>query len=172
VAFNDPVDTLPASAITGQIQGSQLAADSIDGKTITGALIRTGTAPAARLEMGPVALGVPQLTGYTGDTRESTPGELAFTRPSHAQLAGDQLELQLSAGVYPIGGGAPAWSCCRKRSTEVFSARPACRHPPCRSPASAASCCPAPCKSSTGTCLSLVRTDRIQERGNVGLTLE
>jgi hypothetical protein len=108
VAFNDPVDTLPASAITGQIQGSQLAADSIDGKTITGALIRTGTAPTARLEMGPVALGVPQLTGYTGDTRESTPGELAFTRPSHAQLAGDQMTAQLSAGVYPIGGITPA----------------------------------------------------------------
>jgi hypothetical protein len=122
VAFNDPVDTLPASAITGQIQGSQLAADSIDGKTITGALIRTGTAPAARLEMGPVALGVPQLTGYTGDTRESTPGELAFTRPSHAQLAGDQLELQLSAGVYPIGGRprpGPAVGSVRRKYSQL-----------------------------------------------------
>lgn len=39
--FTDPVTTLPADAITGQITGSQLAADAIDGKTITGALIRT-----------------------------------------------------------------------------------------------------------------------------------
>jgi hypothetical protein len=41
MAFRNPVHTLPASRITGQIQGSQLAADAIDGKLITGATIRT-----------------------------------------------------------------------------------------------------------------------------------
>jgi hypothetical protein len=35
------VTSLPASSITGQITGSQIAADAIDGKTITGATLQT-----------------------------------------------------------------------------------------------------------------------------------
>jgi hypothetical protein len=54
VPFRDPVTTLPADAITGPIQGSQLAADAIDGKTITGATVRTGDATTyPRIEMPP-----------------------------------------------------------------------------------------------------------------------
>lgn len=50
--FRDPVTTLPADAITGPIQGSQLAADAIDGMVITGATVRT-SAGYPRIELAP-----------------------------------------------------------------------------------------------------------------------
>jgi hypothetical protein len=60
MAFRNPITSLPGSAITGPINGAQLtpgsvagtalAADSIDGKTITGAVIRT-SATVPKIEL-------------------------------------------------------------------------------------------------------------------------
>lgn len=52
MAFRNPVRLIPASSIVGQIQGSQLAADAIDGKVITGATVRT-SAGYPRIELAP-----------------------------------------------------------------------------------------------------------------------
>lgn len=73
MGFRNPLTSMallefPTSGLTGVIQGSQLAADAIDGKTITGALIRTA-ATGQRIEIDSVADG--QFRFYTGIFEES-----------------------------------------------------------------------------------------------------
>jgi hypothetical protein len=52
MGFRNPVRTIPADGIIGPIQGTQLAADAIDGKVITGATVRT-SAGYPRIELAP-----------------------------------------------------------------------------------------------------------------------
>lgn len=52
MAFRNPARWLPATRITGQISGSQLKADAIDGKVITGATVRT-SAGFPRIQLDP-----------------------------------------------------------------------------------------------------------------------
>lgn len=67
MAFRNPLTSLPASGIVGQIQGSQLAADSINGKTITGATIQTAAA-GQRISM------LPPGGAYTDDRLQMDSG--------------------------------------------------------------------------------------------------
>ncbi|MFJ8188078.1 hypothetical protein [Streptomyces sp. NPDC096105] len=71
VPFRNPTTTLPASAIEGEIQGSQLAADAIDGKLITGSTIRTA-ADGKRILLTPEG----DIILFSGAASETAPGEL------------------------------------------------------------------------------------------------
>lgn len=71
MAFRNPLTSIPASGIIGQIQGSQLAADSIDGKVITGANIRTA-ATGNRVELDGTSFW-DRVLFYTGDAGETVP---------------------------------------------------------------------------------------------------
>lgn len=77
VAAADAAAALDA-ATNGIVPGSRLAADALDGKTITGANIRTA-ATGQRWEMdgGGVA---DRLQGFTGDPQETAPGGLFVSR--------------------------------------------------------------------------------------------
>lgn len=76
--FRNPVTSLPASAITGQIGGSQLAADAIDGKTITGALIRSA-ATANRVEISSTEPGgFAEIDLYTENPTDTPANLVAF----------------------------------------------------------------------------------------------
>lgn len=55
MAFRNPIRSIPAAGIIGLITGSQLAADSIDGKTITGAEFQTAQNGSPRILIGPGA---------------------------------------------------------------------------------------------------------------------
>ncbi|MEU0788024.1 hypothetical protein ABZ341_41660 [Streptomyces sp. NPDC006173] len=72
MAFRNPVRSLPADRITGQIQGSQLAADAIDGKVITGSTIRTGLPGTTRILLAPSG----NLYFYTGNPDEVYPARI------------------------------------------------------------------------------------------------
>ncbi|MEV4557779.1 hypothetical protein AB0K51_12355 [Kitasatospora sp. NPDC049285] len=86
MAFDNPITTLPGSAITGPIDGGQLidgsvvgtklSADAIDGKVITGAVIRT-TAGTPRIQL---QSSDNTLTAEDGTTSfaQLTPGKLLF----------------------------------------------------------------------------------------------
>lgn len=74
MAFRNPTHSLPADRITGQIQGSQLAADAIDGKVITGATVQT-SADGARVVVGPDDA----VRFYSGSARETSPGLITTT---------------------------------------------------------------------------------------------
>ena len=86
MGFRNPVTTLPATAITGQITGSQLAADAIDGKTVTGAVLQTAHTPPNIQLVPETAFAVldtqgapfypPGLVYNSGDPLEQTPGYL------------------------------------------------------------------------------------------------
>lgn len=67
MGFKNPLN-LPPGAITG----SMLAADAINGKTITGAKIRTAAPPALRWELTSDAVNL--LRAYSGTAQETSPG--------------------------------------------------------------------------------------------------
>lgn len=67
MGFRNPLNFPP-----GSITGSMLAADSIDGKTITGAKIRTAAPPAMRWELTSDAVNL--LRAYSGDGSFPDPG--------------------------------------------------------------------------------------------------
>lgn len=71
MAFRNPVRYLPADHIVGQIQGTQLAADAIDGKVITGATVQTA-ATGRRIVMAPDGA----TYYYTGAAGELDPGRI------------------------------------------------------------------------------------------------
>jgi hypothetical protein len=75
MAFRNPVTSLPASSITGVIQGSQLAADAIDGKTITGALIRSAES-ANRVEIASTPFGGFAEIDFFTETESDVPGNV------------------------------------------------------------------------------------------------
>ena len=117
-----------AADIIGFIEGSQLAADSIDGKTITGATIRTA-AVGARWEMGEEGFGS-YLFGYGGDPLElqssyilATTDRMTFKSPllageSRATLdliTGPVPEIQVVAGIGTIG--PISWDASNKVTT-------------------------------------------------------
>lgn len=65
MSFRNPITTIAADQIIGEIAGSQLAADAIDGKTITAALIRTA-ATGERVEMTPTGIKTYDAFGLSG----------------------------------------------------------------------------------------------------------
>lgn len=69
--FRNPTTSLPASSLEGQITGDQIAADAIDGKTITGALIRTA-ATGRRVELTPDG----RIVFHTGQASQTATGEI------------------------------------------------------------------------------------------------
>lgn len=81
MAFRNPVRSLPASSITGQIVGTQIApnsittghlrVDALDGRLITGSTIRTAAA-GTRLELDPDGV----IRMFSGATAETAPGQL------------------------------------------------------------------------------------------------
>ena len=82
MSFRDPITSLPAAGITGKILGTQLDADAINGKTITGALFRTDTGQPGhlrRLEMDAGTGSAGDLRFYTGLATETAPGHLTMT---------------------------------------------------------------------------------------------
>ncbi|GGZ64976.1 hypothetical protein GCM10010387_67580 [Streptomyces inusitatus] len=105
--FKDPTTALPASAIEGQIQGDQISADAIDGKTITGALIRTGPTGTRRVELTPDGrvrfhTGHPAQTGageirtsLTSDLPGWAEGHIVIRPPVHGGYAPPELDLFL-----------------------------------------------------------------------------
>jgi hypothetical protein len=86
------IDSVNASAIVGFIEGSQLAAESIDGKTITGALIRTAPAPDARWEMSGSAVVANRIQGFTGLSDESYPALLSVMGQPEMTVDGHTLK--------------------------------------------------------------------------------
>jgi hypothetical protein len=77
MGFRNPTN-IPPGSITdvmladGSVTGPKLSFDAIDGKTITGALIRTAAPPALRWEM--TSLVANQLLAYSGLGTETAPG--------------------------------------------------------------------------------------------------
>lgn len=71
MGFRNPVRSLPATRITGQLSGTQLKADAIDGKTITGATVQTAKT-GRRIMLAPDG----NTYWYTGATGEFAPGRI------------------------------------------------------------------------------------------------
>lgn len=88
-------------AENGIIPGSRLAADAIDGKTITGATIRTAAA-GARVELRSDQAN--RIRGYTGDAAETTPGSF-----DTGLLLGTKFDGATSTDVPNPGGDRPFW---------------------------------------------------------------
>lgn len=71
--LNFPPGSITAAMLAdGSVTGPKLSFDAIDGKTITGALIRTAAPPALRWEMTSAVAN--QLLAYSGDVGEVDPG--------------------------------------------------------------------------------------------------
>ncbi len=71
MGFRNPITSLRADQITGQLEGTQIAADAIDGKVITGATVQTAASgPRVALEPGWAS----DVHLYVGDAQESAPG--------------------------------------------------------------------------------------------------
>lgn len=98
MAFRNPVHTLPASRITGQITGPQikagaitadhLTATAIDGKTITGALLRSA-ASANRVEISSTAPGAfAEIDLYTETPTDAPATLVAFGAASGGRALG------------------------------------------------------------------------------------
>lgn len=77
MGFRNPINGIPPSAITedmladGSVSGTKLTADAIDGKTITGATLRTAAA-GERVVVRPDG-GAGVIEFFTGDAAELTP---------------------------------------------------------------------------------------------------
>ncbi|MGW4205018.1 hypothetical protein [Streptomyces sp. NPDC004726] len=95
--FRNPTTTLPADAIEGPIQGSQLAADAIDGKVITGSTVRT-SATGRRIVMTPDG----RLELWSGLPGE-TPGVLEADLATDGEMSMGRVRL-----VAPTHGPSPA----------------------------------------------------------------
>lgn len=81
MGFRSPLNGIPPSGITADmladesVTGSKLSADAIDGKTITGAFIRTA-ATGKRWELSSAAVNL--LRAFSGATGEAAPGALSI----------------------------------------------------------------------------------------------
>lgn len=112
MAFRNPVRSLPASAITGQIVGTQIAANSIatehlrvnalDGKVITGSTIRTSaTGPRIVLDSNRLTLLDNAGNVLAEITPEDDQGRSAFT--SYDTRLGEEYYGTLTAGDLRFG---------------------------------------------------------------------
>lgn len=77
MGFRNPLLSLDASQITGEIIGSQLAADAIDGKVITGATLRTAATGRRVLVYNETDGGIVEL--WAGGPAGETPSALYAT---------------------------------------------------------------------------------------------
>lgn len=96
MGFRNPLNLPP-----GSITGSLLAADAIDGKTITGAVIRTAAPPAKRWELDSVNH-ANQLRGYSGEANETAPGLVEID--SFADFASALFAAPNLGGATPVNG--------------------------------------------------------------------
>lgn len=82
MAFRNPARWLPADRITGQISGSQLKADAIDGKVITGATVQTA-ASGRRIVLAPDG----NTYWYTGTAGEFAPARIQTEAGANPSLS-------------------------------------------------------------------------------------
>lgn len=106
--LNFPPGSITAAMLAdGSVTGPKLSFDAIDGKTITGALIRTAAPPARRWEMTSAVAN--QLLAYSGIVGEVAPGgvivsaggagTLTLRHPTTGALAAGEIEInQIDAG--------------------------------------------------------------------------
>lgn len=129
--FDDPTTSLPASAIEGQVQGTQLAADAIDGKTITGALLRTA-ATGRRVEIGTDG----RVVFHTGQSAQTAPGDirtgvssslpgwyqgyLVIRPPSHSGYAAPELRLYVDLEGAQVWDAGPIEARIVREGTASF----------------------------------------------------
>lgn len=106
MSFRNPLHQLPASAITGQITGSQIAPTAIDGMTITGAIVQTAASGARVVLSGPDDM----LEVYDDtDTLTTLVGGPTGTVESYSGT-GVSLDARLDSGIAQFGDSSAGWA--------------------------------------------------------------